>query len=364
MTYKLPLNNPQPDIERFIRILKGESIPAKGVVMEYLIDEEIRRKISVELLGLDWVEFSEDKDVQEKYLSNYVEFWYRMGYDYVRFELNVGFTRKSRKAADTALLSRGTREWAEEGKGVITSWKDFENYRWPKPKDFNFSPYEFIGENLPGGMGFFVSHGAGVLENVMQLMGYESLCYALSDDPDLVEEMFNKVGRTIYEFYEYLVEIPNIYALFQGDDMGFKTATLLSPQVLRKYVLPWHKKYAELAHQHNMLYLLHSCGNVEAIMLDLIEDVGIDGKHSFEDEVMPVSTFYEKYSDKIAVLGGIDIDVLATYQEDELRRYIRNILSVCMSRGRYAPGSGNSIPNYIPVKNYLIMLEEGLNWKR
>jgi len=50
--------------------------------------------------------------------------------------------------------------------------------------------------------------------------------------------------------------------------------------------------------------------------------------------------------------------------DEQIRRKIRNILDVCMGRGRYAPGSGNSIPNYIPVKNYLIMLEEGLNWKR
>lgn len=346
-----------------MKILKGEFIPAKGVVMEYLIVEEVRQKISVELLGLDWVELSEDKNIQEKYLRNYIEFWYRMGYDYVRFELNVGFTWKGREASDTALLSSGARKWAEEGKGIITSWKDFENYRWPKVKNFNFSPYEFIGKNLPDGMGFFVSHGAGVMENVMQLMGYESLSYVLYDEPDLVKVIFDKVGNTIYEFYKYLVGIPNIYAFFQGDDMGFKTATLLSPQVLRKYVLPWHKRYAELAHHHNMLYLLHSCGNVEAIMNDLIEDIGIDGKHSFEDGIMPVDTFYEKYSNKIAVLGGVDIDVLATYREDKLRKYIRNILSSCMSKGRYALGSGNSITNYIPVKNYLIMLEEGLNYK-
>ena len=363
MIYKVPLKNPQPDIEGFIKVLKGESIPAKGVVMEYLIDEEVRRKISTELLGLDWIKFSGERKEQEKYLKNYIEFWYRMGYDYVRFELNAGFTRKSRKAPDTALLSRGVREWAEEGKGAVTCWKDFENYRWPKAKEFDFFPYEFIGRNLPEGMGFFVSHGAGVLENVMQLMGYESLSYALYDDPELIRAVFDKVGQTIYEFYQYLVEIPNICAFFQGDDMGFKTATLLSPQVLRKYVLPWHKRYAELAHRHGMLYLLHSCGNVEAIMDDLIEDVKIDGKHSFEDEIMPVSTFYEKYSDRIAVLGGVDIDVLATYEEGKLRRYIREILDSCMGKGRYALGSGNSIPNYIPVKNYLIMLEEGLNWK-
>jgi len=362
--YKVPLKSPQPDINNFIRIIKGEIIPSRGVVMEYLIDEEVRRKISRELLGLDWVEPLEDSNVKDKYLKNYIQFWYRMGYDYVRFETNIGFTEgEGRKTDDTACLSRGVRQWAEEKKGIVTSWKDFENYKWPQIEDFDFSPYEFISQNLPRDMGFIVSHAGGVLENVTWLMGYESLSYALYDNSYLVKAIFDKVGQTIYKFYKNIVEIPNIYAFFQGDDMGFKTATLISPQILRKYVLPWHKKYAQLAHEHNMLYLLHSCGNIEAIMDDLIEDVGIDGKHSFEDEIMPVNKFCKKYSDKIAVLGGVDINVLATYQEDDLRKYIRNNLINCMAKGKYALGSGNSISNYIPVKNYLVMLEEGLNFK-
>ncbi|NQS90173.1 hypothetical protein HQ584_10335 [Patescibacteria group bacterium] len=360
--HKVPSKNPRPDIENFIKVIKGESIPSKGIVMEYLVDEKIRQEISTELLGLDWVDTSEDKDMQEKYLINYIQFWYRMGYDYVRFESNIGFIGKKRKALDTASLSNGVRQWAEEEKGIVTSWEDFENYKWPQIKDFDFSSYELISQSLPQGMGFIASHGGGVLENVTWLMGYESLSYALYDNPDLVEAIFNKVGQTIYEFYQQIVEIPNIYAFFQGDDMGFKTATLVSPQVLRERVLPWHKKYAELAHKHSMLYLLHSCGNVEAVMEDLIQDVKIDGKHSFEDEIIPVAEFYRKYSNKIAVLGGVDVNVLTTYEEDRLREYIRNILASCMSQGRYALGSGNSIANYIPVKNYLTMVEEGLSW--
>ena len=87
--YRVPLENPQPNINNFIKIIKGKSIPSRGVVMEYLIDEEVRREISRELLGLDWVEPLEDSN---KYLKNYIQFWYRMGYDYVRFETNAGFT--------------------------------------------------------------------------------------------------------------------------------------------------------------------------------------------------------------------------------------------------------------------------------
>lgn len=97
-------------------------------------------------------------------------------------------------------------------------------------------------------------------------------------------------------------------------------------------------------------------------MEDLIEDVKIDAKHSFEDAIMPVATFKEKYGRRIAVLGGIDVDVLVRFGEEELRGYVRNVLKACMPGGRYCLGSGNSVANYVPVKNYLIMLEVGLNF--
>jgi hypothetical protein len=33
--------------------------------------------------------------------------------------------------------------------------------------------------------------------------------------------------------------------------MGFKTQTLLSPNVYREYVFPWHKRLVEAMHQHD-----------------------------------------------------------------------------------------------------------------
>jgi len=124
-------------------------------------------------------------------------------------------------------------------------------------------------------------------------------------------------------------------------------------------VWPWHKKIAQLAHDHDLLYLFHSCGNLEAIMEDLIEDVKIDAKHSFEDAIMPVTQFKEKYGDRIAVLGGVDMDKLCRLEEAELRAYVRSVIDICMKGGGYALGSGNSIPNYMSLRNFLIMLDEG-----
>ncbi len=131
-----------------------------------------------------------------------------------------------------------------------------------------------------------------------------------------------------------------------------------SPRDLRTYVLPWHKKFAAMAHAHGRPYFLHSCGKVMAIMDDLIDDVGIDGKHSYEDAIMPAEDFQRQYGSRIAVLGGVDINILSGKPPEEVRARVRSLIRTCGSRGRYAIGSGNSVPSYVPVENYLAMIDE------
>jgi uroporphyrinogen decarboxylase len=143
--------------------------------------------------------------------------------------------------------------------------------------------------------------------------------------------------------------------------MGFKTGPLISPADLRKYILPWHKRFVAMAHERGLPYFLHSCGNLETIMEDLTEDVKIDGKHSFEDAIIPIQDFQARFGRRIAVLGGLDVNILSAQSPDEVRRRTRRLIEICGSRGRFAIGSGNSIPSYVPVENYLAMVDEALS---
>ncbi|NLC69052.1 MAG: uroporphyrinogen-III decarboxylase-like protein, partial [Clostridiaceae bacterium] len=313
--------------------------------------------------GLDWVHPSGDSDSVKKYWDNTIEVFYRLGYDYIRISGGIYFPGKSRVTDDTAALSRGKRSWSEEGTGVITSWEDFEKYPWPSLDEVDLRHYEYASGKVPEGMGVFVCPTSGFFEVAKEpILGYENLSYLLYDDPALVKAVIDRVGEIIYGFYEKLIGLPNLAGFFQGDDMGYKNSTLVSPAVLREYILPWHKKLAKLAHDNELIYMLHCCGNIENIMEDLINDVKIDTRHSFEDEAMPVIEAKKKYGNRIGILGGVDMDRLCRLPEDELRKYVRNILEKCMPGGRYALGSGNTVANYVPVKNYLVMLEEGINF--
>jgi len=361
MGFKIFLEKPEPDFEEFKKIIKGKKAE-KVHFCEYVIDYEIKKYITENFMGEKWIEYSEEN--KEKFIKQEINFWYKLGYDYVKFTWGIIFHGKSKKTYDTAILSRGERGWIEEGTGMIKDWNDFENYHWQKKEEIDYSIYEIASKNLPDGMKMLICPCMGVFATVSEiLLGFENMSYLIVDNFPLVEAVFNKVGEIIYEFYKNAVEIDNVEGFFQGDDLGFKTSTFLSPEDLRKLVIPWHKKFAEIAHKNGKMYWLHSCGNILNVIEDFINDVKIDAFHSFQDEIIPVWEFKKRYGEKIGVLGGVDVNKLATYEEKNLREYVREVLDKCMPY-RYALGSGNSITNYIPVENYFIMLEEGFNFNR
>jgi uroporphyrinogen decarboxylase len=362
---KVPLTDPQPDVTRFIEVVRGERIPERPPLIELFIDYPIMREICRRHLGQDLVPPDGTRESEEAYLKSWVDLHYRLGYDCVVVSDTMQFPTTFRTAQDTAALpGSGIRGWIEEGTGPISSWEDFGKYPWPDADKEDLWRFEYIDSILPEGMGMLLLPGNGFLEIVLHvLLGYENFCYLLYDEPELISAVFQKSGELYYSLYEKLIHLPSVCGFFHGDDMGFKTGTLISAEDLRKDVLPWHQRLAKLAHDNGLVYLLHSCGHIDEIMRDLIDDVKIDGRHSFEDETNSVLDFKHGYGDRIAVLGGIDIDKMCRLPEDELRIHVRQVIDACMPNGRYLLGTGNSVCNYIPVGNYLAMVEEGLNYR-
>lgn len=350
MYSNIPIHKPNPDCNSLIDHLLGNiQIPVPPLV-EYNIDDSHIKKIATELLDRKWVDWSSNRSEQEAYLNNFIQLWHRMGYDFVRFERSLRFEEKR--------ILGDERSWVDQHSGVIQNWQDFEGYQWPQINEFDFFTYEYINAHLPDGMGFIVSHAGGVFEHLSQIMSFEGLCYALIDQRDLVEAIVARIGELTTEFYEHILDLDRVIALWPGDDMGYRSGTMISPSDLRSLILPWHKKFAGMAHARQLPYFLHSCGNLTDIMDTLIDDVKIDGKHSFEDAIIPAEDFHRQYGKQIAVLGGVDINILASGSPDDVRNRTRSLIEQCGPAGRFGIGSGNSIPDYVPVNNYLAMIDE------
>ncbi len=358
MSSTLPVKYPKPDAEECIGIITGRVEARRVPLVEYIIDDVVMAPIVETVLGRQWTPQGADRATKTAYLNTMIEFWYRMGYDFVRYEESLPLPDRRNAVADTAVGSAKKREWTDEHHGMIESWEDFERYPWPVVGDFDFSAYEHLNANVPDGMGVIFSHGGGIFEHLSWIMSLEGLSIALFEQPDLVAAVAERLGELMVDFYKQILDFDRLVAVFPGDDMGYKSATMISPAHLRSYVLPWHARFARLTHERGVPYFLHSCGNVVPIMEDLISDVKIDAKHSFEDAIIPVEEFQSRYGDRIGVLGGLDLNILSGATADRVRDRVRNLLEMCGSRGRYAIGSGNSVPSYVPVENYLAMLDE------
>ena len=91
---------------------------------------------------------------------------------------------------------------------------------------------------------------------------------------------------------------------------------------------------------------------------------GIDAKNSFEDKILPVEQVYRRWGERVALIGGVDMNLLAAGDETQVRARTRQILDACGPGGPYVLGTGNSVANYLPLKNYQAMLDEGRKWNK
>ncbi len=308
----------QPDFTNVLDAARNVA-PRRLPLYEHIISESVMERI----LGRSFAGLAKGGPADRReYTRQYVRFFREMGYDMVSFERLISSILPGSGAlyshAEPAIHDRG----------------DFERYPWDSVQDAFFRAYALdyalLGQELPPGMRAVGGPGNGLFECVQDLVGYENLCYIAADDPELYGALFAWMGEVIRAIWQrFLPEFGGFFAVCRmGDDLGFRSATLLSPEDIRRLLIQRYRAIVELAHEHGKPFLLHSCGNIFAVMDDLIGSAGIDAKHSNEDAIAPFSVWLERYGKRIGNFGGV------------------------------ALGSGNSIPEYVPPEGYLAMVNE------
>lgn len=338
---------PAPDAGRFLQVLRRERpdrVP--------LIELSIHPQVVNEVLGLEPVTGADAAARQAETTRRLVAAYHVLGHDVVKVSAPIPFLVQRLQAGGDA----SARQWTDEHAGPIADLDDFEAYEWPTAADADFRPIETAEQHLPAGMQILGFCG-GVLEFGMDLVGMQRFMLATRRDPELIARVVERVGEVIYGVFERYCQRESVAALWLGDDLGHKHGLLISPKVLTEHVFPWYRQFVELAHQHGKPFILHSCGNTRTIMPQLVDEVGIDAKHSFEDLVWPVEEYYGEYHDRVAVLGGIDVHLLSVGTDDEIKTRTLQVLEQCAIGGGYACGSGNSIPDYVPTVNYVALIE-------
>lgn len=326
------------NVEKAARNICPDRLP----LYEHLICGEVM----TELLGRQLC--CDDLDA---YYSDYCEFYRKNGYDTVTFE-----------ACITSVMPENGCLGAHRESSIKTM-DDLLKYPFDDIPEYFFQTYaphfEALRKAMPAGMKAIGGVGNGIFECVQDIIGYMNLCFMSADDPEMYDEVFKRVGQTNVKIWQrFMKEYGDIFCVLRfGDDLGYKSNTMLSKADICKYIIPQYRQITDLVHSYGKPFLLHSCGNLFSVMDELICDGGIDAKHSNEDQIAPFSSWTDRYGDRIGNFGGVDTDILCRCDEKQIREYTLDVLNRCADKGGVAIGSGNSIPNYVPFSGYMAMVE-------
>jgi len=325
--------------------------PARLPLYEHTISPAIMEKIlNTQFNGLDLT--GHDTDRQE-FFTQFCRFFKEMTYDTISYEVCI-----IEVLPDNGAIYGGK-------PGPIQDRTDFEKYPWDELQERYWKVAEpkfaMLAQCLPEGMKALGGVGNGVFEISEDLVGFEYLAYLMVNDPELYADLYRKIGDLMVKIWDqFLKRYKNTFAICRfGDDLGFKTNTLISPVMIRQHILPQYKRVIDIIHKANRPFLWHSCGNIFNIMDEVIE-LGIDAKHSNEDAIAPFQKWIDLYSKHIGLLGGIDVDLLCLGKPEDIYKNVLELGQGYRTKANgYALGSGNSIPDYVPVEGYLAMIRAG-----
>ena len=335
-----------PDYRHFEDVVNNRR-PARLPVYEHIIGTEMMEKVLdrqfAGLLG------GTAADIEE-FFRTQAEFFRLQTYDTVSYEVCIGGFLPGHGAISGGMA------------GPIQSRGDFEKYPWGEVSakfwEYAGPRFDTLVRTLPSGMRAVGGIGNGVFEISEDLVGLEYLPLMQVDDPQLYGELFDRIGDLMAEIWaEFLPRYgEHFVACRVGDDLGFRSSLLTNPVTVREHIVPQYKRVIDLVHGAGREFVWHSCGCIFEIMDDFI-DIGIDAKHSNEDAISPYDTWIERYGDRIGLLGGFDMDFLCSSDPDTVfERVVEDGQRFRASAKGYALGSGNSIPDYVPMENYLAMI--------
>jgi len=369
MTIETPFKD-YYDSEHFRQVLMRETTEGPVPIIELFADPEIMCEAAgvdfpaervLELINLGLEPTMEQLELGVRLMDLVVAFSVAVGYDYAITIPLIPVPRTDFLLRENPQQGGKLRSWQDEHQGLIMNRDDFERFAWPPLEAVNIIPVEYTASKLPEGMKVMAFIN-GIFEDLKRLMGIEQMAIKSVEDPELCGDILERLTVLAEEAVDKSAAHPEVVAILYGEDMGFNTSLMLSPAWMREWVVPRLKRIADACHRHGKPFLLHSCGQIDALMEDFIEVVGIDARHSFQDNIEPVEEVYVKYGDRISILGGLDVDLLARGTQQEVADRTRHILEVCAPGGGFCMGSGNSVTNFVRIENYYAMLDETRKW--
>ncbi len=191
--------------------------------------------------------------------------------------------------------------------------------------------------------------------------GIENFLVDLVGYPEYAKKLLD------YIIQKNLIKLENIvnYSLdgiLLGSDWGSQQSMLMSPTIWRDLIKPGEIKEYEIIKSAKKHIWIHSCGNINAIIPDLI-DMGVDVLNPLQPEVMDIYKIKEQYGNKLTFWGGITTQRILPYGTPlEVTKETNNVIEKMSKDGGYITAPSQDFQTDVPYENIIALLEEAKNY--
>ena len=203
--------------------------------------------------------------------------------------------------------------------GAITEWDQLDDYR---PPDFaDERRYEtarkvlaahadkYLIAGLPGGWTFATARKIRKMEQYLMDLMLE---------PARIERLHDLVVAENLKVIRKAAEL-GCHAVMVWEDWGTQTGPLVSPEMFARVFKPRIAEQCRLARRLGLDCWMHSCGNMTALMDDLI-DAGVQVFQFDQPTLHGIDNLNKRYGGKVAFWCPVDIQKTLQTKDAELIR--------------------------------------------
>lgn len=191
-------------------------------------------------------------------------------------------------------------------------------------------------------IGFFEM---GLFERSYLLLGMEAALMAYLTEPEIMFELCGVIADYKIKLIERTDDILKLDIVWYGDDWGTQNALFMPPDIWRRVIKPHTKRIYDALHKRNILVYQHSCGRIEEIFGDMVEN-GAD----IWDPCQPCNNLpalKKIFGGKITFVGGIDSQFVLTRPDlttDDIRSEVRRMIDAMAEGGGYMAAPSHGVP--------------------
>lgn len=194
----------------------------------------------------------------------------------------------------------------------------------------------------------------GLWFTVRGWVGMENLCVMLYDNPTLVHKMMDFWTEFILGLADKALEFEPDF-IFYSEDIAFKEKPMISPKMMREFMLPGYKAINKKAREAGVpVIMVDSDGFIDdliPIWIDADVDVVCPMEIAAGTDLLALR---KRFGKDMAYLGGIDKRELAKSKED-VKREIYSKVPQLLESGGYIPYCDHQVPHDVPYENYCYM---------